>query len=244
VYLFGGYTVDGQANEHSLPNLDIYAPVSGTWVRGADIPLPVDDSVSGVYRNRYIYLISGWSETDNVSRVQVYDTATNSWQQATPVPGRPVFGHAGAIFGDQIIYCNGVYRGTHGFAASDECWRGDIDQGDHTRITWARLPNHPGSARYRIAAGADPARGKVWFVGGTDNPYNYNGIGYNGQPSEPSATAFAYDVSTGGWQALTDQTPASMDHRGLIVFSDTLLTVGGMESVQRVSSHVLAVALP
>ncbi len=243
VYLFGGYTVDEQANEHSLPNLDIYTTKSGSWTRGADIPVPVDDSVSGVYHDRYIYLISGWSETDNVNRVQLYDIATATWQQATPIPGQPVFGHAGAILGDQIIYCDGVYRKPHGFAASDECWRGDIHTDNPTRITWTRLPNHPGSARYRIAAGADPARGKVWFIGGTDNPYNYDGIGYDGKPSEPSPLAFAYDVLTGEWQVLTDQAPASMDHRGLIVVPNALITIGGMEAEQRVSDKLRAVAL-
>jgi N-acetylneuraminic acid mutarotase len=243
VYLFGGYTVNAQGTEHSLPNLDIYSTTSGAWTRGVDIPVPVDDSFSGVYRDRYIYLISGWSETDNVPRVQLYDVVTDTWQQATPIPGRPVFGHAGAIVGDEIIYCDGVYRSQHSFSASNECWRGDISPDDPTRITWARLLNHPGAARYRIAAGADPARGKVWFVGGTDNPYNYDGLGYNGRPSEPSQVAFAYDVRVGTWQLLTTQAPASMDHRGLIVVSDSLVIVGGMEAGQRVSAQVRGVAL-
>jgi N-acetylneuraminic acid mutarotase len=244
VYLFGDYTVNAQGAEHSLPNLDVYSTTGGTWTRGADMPVPVDDSVSGVYRDRYIYLISGWSETDNVPRVQLYDVVANTWQQATPIPGRPVFGHAGAILGDRIIYCDGVYRSPHGFSASDECWRGDISPDDPTRITWAPLPNHPGAARYRIAAGADPARGKVWFVGGTDNPYNYNGIGYDGRPSEPSPVVFAYDARAGAWQEHTPQAQASMDHRGLIVTSNALVTVGGMEAGQRVSSRVRGVALP
>jgi N-acetylneuraminic acid mutarotase len=243
VYLIGGYTVNAQAAEHTVPNVDIFSPATGTWARGADIPVPVDDSVSGVYENRYIYLISGWSESDNVDRVQIYDTVTNTWLQATPIAGRPVFGHAGSILGNVIVYCDGVYRSGGSFAASNDCWLGSIQPGDGTRITWSRLPNHPGVARYRIAAGADSTRGKVWFVGGTDNPYNYDGIGYDGRPSEPSPLVFAWDLSAGAWQAYTDSMPASMDHRGLVVAADALVTIGGMDEEQRVISRVRMIGL-
>lgn len=238
VYLFGGYTVNAQATEHTLPHLDIFSTTTGTWTRGADIPIPVDDSVSGVYENRYVYLISGWSESDNVDRVQLYDTVTDTWLQATPIAGRPVFGHSGSILGNEVIYCDGVYRSSNGFAASKDCWLGSIEPNDPTRITWTQLPGHPGAARYRIASGGDLARGKVWFVGGTDNPYNYDGIGYDGRPSEPSSVVFAWDMSEGAWQLLTDSAPASMDHRGLVVGPDALVTVGGMDAGQRVSAHV------
>ena len=207
----------------------------------------MDDSVSGVYLERYVYLIGGWSETDNVRNVQIYDTAYNTWQQATPLVGTPVFGHAGAIIGDEIIYCDGAYRnpvkGGPGFIASDECWRGRLDRNDPTNITWSRLPKHPGNARYRIAAGVDHSRGLLCFVGGTDNPYNYDGIGYDGRPSEPSATAFVWVAGTTKWEVLTTHAPASMDHRGLIAIGSTLRTIGGMEVGQSVSAHVRVLSI-
>lgn len=59
VLLFGGYSVDAHGNEVTVPNVDIYRFVSGRWYRGADIPVPVDDSVSGIYVDRYVYLVSG-----------------------------------------------------------------------------------------------------------------------------------------------------------------------------------------
>ena len=59
--------------------------------------MPVDDTVSGVWRDRLIFLVSGWSVDANVDAVQVYDPALNRWMRATPVPGIPVFGHAGGI---------------------------------------------------------------------------------------------------------------------------------------------------
>ena len=38
------------------------------------MPVPVDDSVALSYKERYIYLISGWHNDGNVNLVQVYDT--------------------------------------------------------------------------------------------------------------------------------------------------------------------------
>jgi len=42
-----------------------------------------------------------------------------------------------------------------------------------------KLPGHPGMRANRIAAGASPKDDRIYFTGGHDNPYNYNGNGYN-----------------------------------------------------------------
>ncbi|MGQ0733901.1 MAG: hypothetical protein ACT4QD_09625 [Acidobacteriota bacterium] len=41
----------------------------------------------------------------------------------------------------------------------------------------------------------------VMIAGGTMNPYNYNGVGYDGRPSEPAATTWIYDVTGDTWIA-------------------------------------------
>ncbi len=74
VYILGGYTVALDGHEVSVPNVDIYDPQRDRYDAGAPVPVPVDDSVSGIWRDRFIYLISGWSQQDNVPNVQVYDT--------------------------------------------------------------------------------------------------------------------------------------------------------------------------
>ena len=51
------------------------------------------------------------------------------------------------------------------------------------------------------AAGVPQANG-VLFVGGSENPYNYNGIGYDGQPSQPAAGGMFFDIDEQGWQVL------------------------------------------
>lgn len=243
VFLFGGYVVDAQGNETTVSDVNVYEPLTEHWFRGADIPVPVDDFVIGVNKDRFIYLVGGWSKNDAVRNVQVYDAQKNTWSQATPLPGTPVFGHAGAIANDTIIYVDGARRNPGGdkprFVASDECWMGKIDHHDPAKIEWSKLPSHPGNARYRIAAGGSEKDDRVFFSGGTDNPYNLTGIGYDGRPSEPSLATFAFNVKAGKWETINEHTPnPTMDHRGLLVTSQGLVIVGGMEAGQHVTSRV------
>jgi N-acetylneuraminic acid mutarotase len=248
VFIFGGYVVDGQGGETTLPDLNVFVPAENRYYRGKDIPVPVDDAVAGLYHDRYIFLVGGWSKTEAVRNVQVYDTERDEWLQATPLPGTAVFGHAGTIVGDTIVYVDGAYKNPDSkgpkYVASTECWTGKITKGDVTKISWTKLPEHPGIGHYRIAAGSvfEKKGGKIYFTGGTDNPYNYNGIGYNSQASEPSPTTFAFDVKSEKWETLSDNTAdPTMDHRGLLVTHRGLVVVGGMEKGQKVTSKVTVV---
>ncbi len=254
VFIFGGYVIDSQGGETTLSDLNVFVPAENRYYRGKDIPVPVDDAVVGIFRDRYIFLIGGWStqKGDAVSDVQIYDTDKDVWMKGTPIPGTPVFGHAGGIIGDTIVYVDGAYKNPDGpspkYVASSECWMGkltDSKKGDITRIRWTKLLPHPGNARYRIAAGPGPLEkksGKIYFSGGTAIPYNYDGIGYNGQPAEPSPTTFAFNAYSQRWITINENTPEpTMDHRGLLVTHRGLVIVGGMEKGQQVTPKVTVV---
>jgi N-acetylneuraminic acid mutarotase len=249
VFLFGGYVVDSQGGETTLSDVNVYEPLTDRWFRAEDMPVAVDDAVAGVYRERYIYLIGGWSKTDTVGVVQVYDAQKNKWSQATPIPGTPVFGHAGGLVGDTILLVDGAHKNPAGdqprYVASDECWLGKIDHHDLTKIQWSKLPNHPGTARYRIAAGGSEKDDMIYFSGGTDNPYNFNGIGYDGRAAEPSPVTFAFSVRSGKWETVNANTPGpTMDHRGLVALPQGLVIIGGMEKGQQVTSRVTILPKP
>jgi len=244
-YVFGGYTVEADGSEVSTPFVHSFDPRTNVYLELAAMPLPVDDSLAVTYQDRYIYLISGWHDLGNVNLVQRYDTETNSWVQATPIPGNSLFGHAGGIVGDRMLYCDGVMIQAHSdqrrdFVMSNECFLGVIDESDSRRIDWRKMPSHPGLPRYRMASAGIPSLNAVVFVGGSENPYNYDGIGYDGQPSEPASGGLFFDLESLSWQEVSVPGPASMDHRGLVPFGDRWLTVGGMLAGQEVSNRVIA----
>lgn len=244
VFLLGGYTVDGQGGEITVRDVSVYEPTNRRWFRGNDLPVAVDDAVAVAYKDRYIYVIGGWSGKDAVANVQVYDVQNNHWEQATPIPGTAVFGHAGALLDDTIVYVDGAHKNPDGnprYLPSDECWMGKIDHKDLLKIHWTKMLEHPGGARYRIAAGASERDHRIYFSGGTDNPYNYDGIGYDGHPSEPVANTFDFDLKEGQWETVPEDTPGTMDHRGLLPIHDGMVMIGGMEKGQQVSAKVWVV---
>jgi len=242
-YLFGGYSVARDGKETTSPAVDILDIRAAGYSRGADIPVPVDDSVSGVWRDSRIYLVGGWSVSDNVAAVQIYDPASDTWAVASQMVGAPVFGHSGGIVRDVIVYCGGARvqaSGTPKYVANEECYRGDINPSEPTSVMWRRIANHPGPSRYRAAAGpvetADLAG--IMFVGGTSNPYNYNGVGYDSAPSEPEMSSWIYDTGRDTWVEGPRLTTPTMDHRGLVFTSGAWWTVGGYGSGQKVQRSV------
>ena len=243
LFVLGGYTVDSAGHERSLANVDIYDPREREWRRGADIPLTIDDAVIGVYRDSLLYVVSGWHDTNSVQTVQMYDVVSDAWFAATPIPGPGVFGHSGAVSGNTIVFVDGVVRqdGPVKYRLIPQVWIGAIDRNQPTNITWRAGPAHPGPAVYRAASGVCATR--IVFAGGTENPYNYNGIGYDGRPSEPSARVFAFDTKRGAWEEGPPLITPSMDHRGFAILGDTAWTVGGMRSRQVVSASVDRIAL-
>ena len=207
---------------------------------------PVGDAVIGVYRDRYIYLVGGRTNGGLVTDVQVYDVDKNRWSKATSI-GTAVFGHAGALVGDTILYVDGAVRNPAGdaprFVASDECWSGKISHHDPARIEWTKLPAHPGTARFRIAAGVSEKDEMIYFSGGSDSPHDDAGIGYDGKPAEPSPVTFAFDLRTRKWETLDENTPdATMDHRGLLVTKQNLVIIGGMEKGQTVTAKIVVLS--
>ncbi len=71
-----------------------------------------------------------------------------------------MFGHAGAIVGNTIVYVDGAYKNPNGpspkYAASSECWMGRLPsskKGDVTKIRWAKLPAHPGNCALSYRSG-------------------------------------------------------------------------------------------
>jgi hypothetical protein len=244
VWLFGGYTVAADGSEVSTPEVYRIEPRTGKAKHVSDMPVPVDDTVAFAYQDRFIYLVSGWHDLGNVNLVQVLDTRELAWSQATPYPGAPVFGHAGGMSGDRMLVCGGVRIAypTDGaareFLPSAECWSGRVAAGNVRRIAWQPVASPPGPPRYRAAAGADDA-GRVVFAGGSDNPYNYDGIGYDGVPARPVDSVLRYDLEQGRWEQAAGWPGVGMDYRNLPFHDGWFYLTGGMLEGQKITRRVL-----
>ena len=244
-YLFGGYSVATDGKEVTQPDSYRFSPVSGIYSKLPDVPVPVDDSVALAHAGRYIYLISGWHNDGNVNLVQMFDTFSQRWSQATPFAGTPVFGHAAAISEGVIIVCDGVStqwsaKGERSYQPVAACYRGDIDTKAPEKIRWQAISHPTGKSRYRQAAVSmvQPTGAEFVFVGGTETPYNFNGIGYDGVLAEPSAEIWRYSLNKNQWHR-SQSSIGVMDLRNLLLIDKQIYSLGGMQTGQKVSSGLI-----
>jgi N-acetylneuraminic acid mutarotase len=241
IVLMGGYVVDAQGEEITLPDVNVYIE-ERSWHRGQDLPVPVDRAVVGVEHDRFVYLIGGRSPNGPANNVQVYDIQKDSWTQATPFPGTPVFGLAGGVADGSIVVVDGAKPGPPGgprYIASDECWLGKIDKKDPYKIEWKKLPAHPGPARFAIAGGGSDRDHRIFFSGGTATPHDYKGVAYDGQPTEGCTFTFAYDLHHGRWETISEDAVDPRADSGAIL--DTIVgpvVVGGMAKNMAVTARV------
>jgi N-acetylneuraminic acid mutarotase len=243
IYVLGGYVVDSENRGFAVPDVSRLEPHANRWMRQPDIPIPVGDAVVGTYQDRYIYLIGGRSNNGPVADVQIYDTEKEKWLKATALPGGAVFGHAGTIVEDTIVSIGGAERNSSSdgprYVLSNQGWLGKINHKDHTRIDWSKLPDHPGPANFRIAAGASEKDRTVYFAGGADAIYDLKGIGLDRKPVEPSPFLFALDLRSGKWETINDKLPNPvMDQSTLIATTEGLVIVGGMTKGQEITPQV------
>jgi N-acetylneuraminic acid mutarotase len=241
IFVFGGYVVDGHGVEMTVADVNSYVADEHRWYRAADMPVPVDSAVIGEDRERYIYLVGGRSKNGPVNNVQVYDAVKNTWSQATPFPGTPVFGLAGGVADEAIIYVDGAEKNSGAgapYVASDECWIGRIDKKDPNKIEWSKLPPHPGTARFGIVAGA--RNGKVLFSGGSASVHNYKGLDAEGKPVDISTVTFCFDVRSNKWETIDEETyDARTDSRGILSTPVGPVILGGIVSNQAPTARVL-----
>lgn len=240
IFVFGGYTVDGQGNGFTVGDVNSYVPENHRWYRAADIPVPVDSAVIGVAHDRYVYLVGGRAKNGPVNSVQVYDAEKNTWSQATAFPGTPVFGHAGGIADETIVYVDGARKEASGYVASDECWMGKIDKKDPNKIEWIKLPPHPGSGRFGIVAGGWEREHRVVFSGGTLVPHDFKGLAADGKAAPLSPVTFAYEIKGNRWETITNDTfDVRADTRGIVFTPVGPFVLGGTLSNSAVSARVL-----
>jgi N-acetylneuraminic acid mutarotase len=247
IFVFGGYVVDGTGSELIISDVNSYVPEDRHWYRAADMPVPVDSAVIGVNHDRYIYLVGGRSKNGPVNNVQMYDAEKNTWSDATPFPGTPVFGHAGGVSDGVIVFVDGAKvdpakkDSANRYVVSDECWMGKIDKKDPAKIEWSKLPAHPGPGRFGIVAGGTEHEHRVFFSGGTSGVHNYKFLDYDGKQAEISPVTFVFDLHGNRWDVLAQDTyDVRADSRGVLFTPLGPLILGGTLKNSAVSARVLS----
>jgi N-acetylneuraminic acid mutarotase len=244
IYVIGGYHVASNGNETSSKKVHRFDPATASWLSdGAPLPVAIDDQVQSVWRDSLIFVVTGWSNNQNVPNVQIYNPAADTWLTGTPVPNNnnyKAFGASGVILGDTIYYCGGA-SGANGFPASNRFRKGYIDPNNPTQVTWTETANSQ-AVGYRMAAGL--MSDHVVWVGGSNVTYNFNGIAYNGSGGVPALSRLKdYSYENGAlWETIfaDDQLPPIMDLRGTAQVDGQLFyTLGGMEPGQKVSNKVI-----
>ena len=176
----GKIFVAGGFNGEILGTLDIYDPVTDTWSRGADMPVARSDA-SAVAAGGKLYVIGGtdgvtgpvpgpadhderpgpevfWGRNDGwfgSNLLSVYDPATNTWSDLTPMPTARTGAAAGVING-KIHVAGGSIGSRH--VATLEIY--DIASG-----TWGTGPDMPTS---RSECAASVVGVKLIVTGGID----------------------------------------------------------------------------
>lgn len=241
-FLFGGYTISETGVETASTESYRYSPVTRLYTKLNDMPVAVNDAVALSYQNRYIYLATGWSQDGAVNLMQLFDNFTQKWTQATPFPGLPTFGLAGAITGSVLVLCDGALANyqakTRVYETKAQCWRGDISQSDASKISWQELPHPTGQARFRFAGADVNIAGSTYlaFLGGSESPHNFRGLDATQKPVSPSDEIWLFNPTNNEWRLAKSETPV-MDLRSLVRLDGELYSLGGMLSAQQVTNQ-------
>ena len=233
-YIVGGYAVYADGKEKSSRQLFIFDPSTETFSKGADLPFAIDDHVQAVSAKNLLYVISGWSDSANVRTVQVYDPQNNNWKLATPLPNEPtaaVFGGCGIIVKDTIYFLGGAIFSKF-YPPSRQFYKGVINKKDPLHITWINAGEYPGEFRYRSVCFEN--KSEIYFWGGSNETYNYDGIAYSDKgPVRPNTTVLIYDRTRGLLYTKT-VTNSRMDLRNIAKNSKGIwMIIGGMGPLQK-----------
>jgi N-acetylneuraminic acid mutarotase len=158
IYVFGG----SGANNETLSLVEAYDPATDTWTRKADMPTARYCPAACVVDGR-IYVFGGKTEWGVVevlvSIVEVYDPATDTWTQASDMPGARRAHSASVVAGKMYIIGGNRVPGTPTPLI--------VDVYDPASDTWTTAARIPYPKWFHTAAVVD---GKIYNFGGTPGP--------------------------------------------------------------------------
>ena len=222
-----------------------------TWLQMTELktlpPLPepvTNNAVASVKVQDREFIISfaglalGKSHNDTHARTFVLDDMDREWLETAAIPGDVGRLAATAIGVGERAYVFGGYTVAEDGSEVSTPWVHAFDplsgefeerQSMPVPVDDAIAVSYENRFIYLISS---------WHDFGNDNPHNFDGIGYAGKASSPSADALFFSLESYSWQQIAVDGPATMDHRGLVPFDGDWLTIGGMLEGQQVSDNV------
>jgi len=260
IYLVGGYYVEDNFSELSSDDVHVFNPETNSWEPdGAFIPVSIDDHIQAVWNEELIYIVTGWSDNQNVSDVQIYNPELDSWTIGTSTPENSdykVFGGSGDIVGNTIFYHGGVRSG-FSFLPTSDVRKGTINPEAPEEIEWELLGESELGNTYRAGAISLSYANAVYWIGGSQLGYNFDGIDYNGTGGVAPANRiighnyFSPELMFEASVNNVTDSPLPMDLRGVARLSTledesqgnhSSVICGGMLSDQEVTDKVFLVS--
>jgi hypothetical protein len=186
IYLIGGHNNAGAA----IAANECFDPVANSWSTKAPRPRIGLAASEVVWRDSLIYVLGGNNASAGFTNVDIYDVAADAWTVGTALPLVSYMGSA-AIIGDTIF----IVQAYSGAACWPNLYKGVIDDGNPTEITWTAGPTPPEPIFNGATVVLD---GEVYWLGGFINA------------ATVTNHLWKYTPSTGAITAVTPNYPATL----------------------------------
>jgi len=158
IYVIGGVFGETVQDNRVLSAVEAYDPATDTWTAKADMPTARFGFAACVLDGQ-IYAFGGNTKWDGpegiVSTVEVYDPATDTWIQASDMPGSRANHTASVVDGKMYIFGGCVWP--------SEFMTPVVDVYDPATDTWTTAADVPTPRHDPTAAVVD---GKIYTIGG------------------------------------------------------------------------------
>jgi len=165
-----------------------------SWNAGAVFPKKIFYHRLGVHDWNTLYSIGGSDETNTLlNNVYFLEKGSNTWQEATPLPGDGRADGGFAILQKRMIYIGGFTNSFDFPVQVDSVFVGVIDPANPANITWESRTNFPGGPRARLRV-FEWGPSQVIVVGGA------TGTGFSPLFND----SWVYDIDQDQWSQLAN----------------------------------------
>ena len=207
IYVFGGwYEVKGVKTEYPV-RVEAYDPITDTWTRKKDMPVPRVHPAVGAVDGK-IFIIGGstgwgWENERRMDRVDIYDPATDTWEQGPKMPTRRDAYLGGVV--NNHIYVIGGYGPPGGQVLSA------IEEYDPISCQWQRKKD---MLNVKFSFRTAVVEGEIYVIGGIQAFPQY------------LATVDVYNPQTETWRDIPAM-PNPMYPQAAATVNDKIYVFGG-----------------